>query len=53
MMTPDDIPRELLLILDKRAGKIHSRHGVVAECLAEILTKYDEMKEEEYNDRTK
>jgi hypothetical protein len=43
-MTPDEIPRELLVILDKRAGKIHSRGGVVAECLAEILTEYEKLK---------
>lgn len=41
-MTPDEIPQDLLDILDKRAGKVHSRQGSVVACLAEILTRYDE-----------
>lgn len=39
-----DIPQELVDILDDRAGKIHSRSGPVVSCLAEILTKYEEIK---------
>jgi hypothetical protein len=39
-----EIPQELVDILDARAGKIHSRTGVVLTTLAEILTKYDEMR---------
>ena len=40
-MTPGEIPQELLDILDRAAGKTHSREGVVAQTLAEILTAYD------------
>lgn len=43
-MTPDEIPQELIDILDKAAGKQHSRTGSVVTCLAEILTRYDQMK---------
>jgi NTP pyrophosphatase (non-canonical NTP hydrolase) len=37
-MTPDQIPQELLGIVDNWVGKVHSRSGVVASCLAEVLT---------------
>lgn len=43
-MTPEDIPQELLDILDARAGKQHSREGRVVAALAEILTRYDELR---------
>lgn len=43
-MTPEEIPQELIDILDAKAGKKHSRDGYVVEALAEILTKYDELK---------
>lgn len=43
-MKPAEIPQELIDILDERAGKKHSREGQVLTTLAEILTKYDEMK---------
>jgi hypothetical protein len=43
-MAPEDIPQELIDILDRRAGKKHSRTGSVVDCLAEILTRYDEMR---------
>lgn len=42
---PEDIPQELIDIIDERAGKKHSREGRVLTTLAEILTKYDELKE--------
>lgn len=42
---PDEIPQELVDILDERAGKKHSRAGIVLLTLAEILTKYDELLE--------
>jgi hypothetical protein len=42
-MKPDDIPQELINILDLRAGKVHSRKGPVVECLAEILTRHEEI----------
>jgi hypothetical protein len=43
-MTPDEIPTELLEILNDRAGKVHRRDGSAVHCLAEILTKYDELR---------
>jgi len=43
-MTADEIPQELIDILDERAGKKHSREGRVVSTLAEILTCYDEMR---------
>lgn len=42
-MTPDEIPQELIDILDEKAGKNHSRTGSVVRTLAEILTRYDEI----------
>jgi hypothetical protein len=42
-MTPEQIPAELIAILDQRAGKAHSRQGPVAACLAEILTRHEEL----------
>lgn len=52
-MTPDEVPQELIDILDRHAGKTHSRKGVVVAALAEILTRYDEMRCDEptRNDR--
>jgi hypothetical protein len=46
-MTPQEIPAELLRILDERAGKVHRRTGPVVDALAEILTRYDELRAEE------
>jgi hypothetical protein len=43
-MTGGEIPQELIDILDSRAGKTHSRRGSVVTCLAEILTRYDEIR---------
>jgi hypothetical protein len=37
IITPENIPQEWLDILDRRAGKAHSRQGSVVTCLAEIL----------------
>jgi len=37
----DEIPQKLIDILDRMAGKKHSREGSVVKCLAEILTEYD------------
>lgn len=42
-MTPEEIPQELVDILDARAGKLHGRNGVVMRTLAELLTRYDEL----------
>jgi len=38
-MTPEEIPQELVDLLDERAGKQHSRTGTVLSTLAEILTR--------------
>ena len=43
-MQSEDIPQELVDLVDKRAGKQHSRDGIVLTTLAEVLTKYDEIK---------
>lgn len=48
-MKPTEIPQELIDIIDKRAGKKHSREGQVLTTLAEILTKYDELKNQTQN----
>jgi len=45
-MTPDEIPQELVDLLDRRAGRLHRRGGTVLSTLAEILTRYDELREE-------
>jgi hypothetical protein len=42
-MNVNDIPQELIDLLDKRAGKKHSRDGVVLTTLAEILTLYNRL----------
>lgn len=42
-MTPDQIPQRLVDILDRRAGRVHSRGGVVMAALAEILTEWSDM----------
>jgi len=41
---PEEIPQELIDILDLRANKKHRRNGSVVECLAEILTRYEEIR---------
>lgn len=43
-MKPEDVPQELIDILDERAGKTHSRTGSVVACLAEIITRLDEIR---------
>lgn len=43
-MTPEEIPAELIQILDQRAGKEHSRTGSVVSCLAEILTRWEQIR---------
>lgn len=45
-MTIDEIPQELIDILDERAGKKHSKTGSVLKTLAEILTRYEEIRRE-------
>lgn len=48
-MTPAEIPAELLAILDRAAGKQHTRTGSVVASLAAILTRYDELKAEAWH----
>lgn len=43
-MKPEDIPDELVEILDTRAEKIHSREGSVLTTLALILTRWEEIR---------
>lgn len=42
-MTPEEIPQELVDMLDADAGKQHSRAGPVLASLARILTRYEEL----------
>lgn len=44
-MKPEEIPQELIDILDRRAGKKHSATGPVVEALAEILTEYEKIRQ--------
>ncbi len=48
-MSPEEIPQELVDILDRRAGKVHSRTGPVLSALAEILTRFEEQLHERGN----
>jgi hypothetical protein len=43
-VTPEEVPAELIELLDLRAGRTHSRTGSVVAALAEILTRYDELR---------
>lgn len=43
--TAQSLPPELVAILDRQAGKVHSPSGAVRSCLADILNAYDEMRE--------
>lgn len=43
-MTPAEVPSELIEILNQRAGRDHSRTGSVVATLAEILTRYEQLK---------
>jgi hypothetical protein len=47
-VSPQHLPQELLDIVDKAAGKQHSRSGPVAACLAEVLTRHAERLAEEH-----
>ncbi len=44
--TAESIPSELAAILDEQAGKVHSPGGSVRRCLADILNRYDELRDE-------
>lgn len=41
---PEDVPEELLRIVDAAAGKTHSRDGTVAQTLAAVLTRWEELR---------
>jgi hypothetical protein len=43
MWTPEAIPQELKDIIDRYAGKEHTTTGLVMQCLAEVLNKYDDL----------
>lgn len=43
-MKPEQIPAELILMLDQAAGRQHTRTGSVATTLAAILTRYEELR---------
>jgi hypothetical protein len=43
---PEDVPQELIDILDARAGREHSRTGSVVSTLAEILNLWELIREE-------
>lgn len=45
-MTPEQIPPELIRMLDEAAGRQHTGTGTVATTLAAILTRYDQLKAE-------
>ena len=45
-MTPEEIPQELIDLLDERAGRRHSRTGTVLRALAEILTRFEQLQEQ-------
>lgn len=42
-MTSEEIPAELKDMLDRAAGRVHSASGPVMTCLAQILTRHEEM----------
>lgn len=50
-ITPQEIPQQLIDILDARAGKLHSREGAVVACLAEILTAWEEIRQQQESSR--
>jgi hypothetical protein len=41
---PEEIPAELVAMLDQTAGRTHSRNGRVVTALAAILTRYEELR---------
>jgi len=44
-MAPEDIPDELMDIVNKAAGREHSKTGTVGRTLALVLTRYDELRD--------
>lgn len=51
-MTPAEIPQELIDLLDERAGRKHTREGTVLTTLAEVLTRYEEIRGRESSGST-
>lgn len=45
--TAETIPPELAAILDEQAGEVHSPGGAVRRCLADILNRYDELRDQQ------
>lgn len=43
-METRDVPPELLEIVDRAAGREHSRDGSVARTLAQVLTRWEELR---------
>lgn len=43
-MTPDEVPQEIIDIVDRDAGKVHSRRGPVVATIAKVLTRWEELK---------
>lgn len=42
-MSPEEVPQELIDMMDEAAGRQHSRSGSVVATLARILTRHEEM----------
>lgn len=47
MVTVQEIPEECIEIMNRAAGRIHSRDGQVLKALAEVLTKWEELKHDQ------
>ena len=43
-MRVEDLPPELLEIVDRAAGRKHSAGGAVAQCLAEVLSRLEQIR---------
>jgi hypothetical protein len=43
-MTPEEIPQELVDMLNRDAGKQHRRTGTALRSLAAILTRYEQIR---------
>lgn len=52
-MNPSEIPDELVELLDDRAGKKHSREGSVLSTLAEILTRWEQIRRQRVRDEAR
>lgn len=52
-MKPEDIPQELVDLLDERADKVHNRTGSVLTTLADILTLWEEIRRRKIREANK